>query len=1426
MRIATILGVLSVLLWSTQALPVFEIVNDKDRYGNACPLKPSYNVSCPLLCVTDYSLCPPALAPTCPPGLSFCTDGECHSSCEGISNECLCTEAALPMNYVPCAAGQHVNITHFDPNNKDQQTQDTCAKAAQLNASDVGVWGTFNQSSIWLQCPVIEPRFTFTEPRWIAVWAIMGAEAAILILWHLYKLARETKFHRALDKPLEKPASPPNLVNEKEVAMANMAATNGSISDEKAAFKKNNAEESSQGTFSDRSSDSASLKDSERLRFRGFQNDFFGLFAFGSVIIITLLFVVFLAVLVSDYYGNLTGVELAAFLSSDMSSKIFCAVWHLAAAWFAVVLLCRKRIRNYFRIESYAHKCPFVQVERRQEELVFLADGSKWINKLKDIEQRIIKRLGMDILVSTCPVHLSTNNLRYFEYQCMRYVYNAEKGRFEPYEFDLGCTHRKLRSWSKGVSSDVAHNRLELLGANLIRVEVPSIPLAIIQEFASFLYLYQMMCMWVWYYFQYFKMGLVQTCIIFAAAFIRVFLRLRAEYRIKQMAEQKTTVNVLRDGEWIENMSSADMVPGDVFEVQEQMQVSCDAVILSGTIVVNESSLTGEAMPIRKFSIPDDDNTYELLGSGKVNTLFAGTSVSQTMPAINEQRVTALALRTGITSEKGMLIHKILFPTPVSFIFNEHLKLAICILLLWGGIAFALTLYLMGRGNITSWYYGVFIMSQIFSPLLPAAFTINQSVCAARLRTKKILCIDLPRINLSGKVRIFCFDKTGTLTREGLEFYGAVAACKNESRSFLEREEDSLAMEPTLALGIATCHAVTKVKDQFIGNPVDIESFHAMKWELLPPADNLYLDTLVPPAATPNDKPVPVHIVRRFEFVHARASQSVAVLDPKDDHVHVFLKGSFERVKNLSRSESIPPNYDQVAAKYAQEGCYVLAMAHRDLGKLGDDITMAEIKKMTRDDLEEGCDFTGFVLFRNMLKHDTADAIAELKEGDTRTVMITGDTALTGIFIARQCGMIAPGQTVLLGDAVNGSMIWHDVDSGDQVNVDEVLAADPREEHDKQVELAITGRAFEFLISRNQMRQYLLHTRIFARMTPNDKVQCVQLHMEKGVTAMCGDGGNDCGALRAAHVGLALSEAEASIVSPFSTSNRSIMQCVELLRQGRAAIATSFANYKFLIFYGESMAFWELLMFYFTVIAPQSIWITIDGFITTTMTFAITQAQPAAKLGPSRPTAKPLGAYTLASCFGIIFINFWFITMSVVWLFQQDWFVCNEFDSSAIDSAQWWLLGDNYESEIISLVIIFQFFNNGALVNFGSVFRQAWWRNYTLVFIWCCFFVSTSYMMLADPNPYGCMFRINCGTPRVLEELGYPKPTWSIEEYNAPLGHNVLPRWFRWQLWGYVVANCAANLIWERIVILWIARDWAIKKNQASPKKNRAIFKL
>lgn len=66
---------------------------------------------------------------------------------------------------------------------------------------------------------------------------------------------------------------------------------------------------------------------------------------------------------------------------------------------------------------------------------------------------------------------------------------------------------------------------------------------------------------------------------------------------------------------------------------------------------------------------------------------------------------------------------------------------------------------------------------------------------------------------------------------------------------------------------------------------------------------------------------------------------------------------------------------------------------------------------------------------------------------------------------------------------------------------------------------------------------------------------------------MCGDGANDCGALKAADVGLSLSEAEASIAAPFTSQVQDISSVVTLLKEGRCALTTSFTNFKFIELY-------------------------------------------------------------------------------------------------------------------------------------------------------------------------------------------------------------------------------------------------------------------
>ena len=95
--------------------------------------------------------------------------------------------------------------------------------------------------------------------------------------------------------------------------------------------------------------------------------------------------------------------------------------------------------------------------------------------------------------------------------------------------------------------------------------------------------------------------------------------------------------------------------------------------------------------------------------------------------------------------------------------------------------------------------------------------------------------------------------------------------------------------------------------------------------------------------------------------------------------------------------------------------------------------------------------------------------------------------------------------------------------------------------------------------------QMLVKTQIFARMSPDEKNEVVERLQSLGYTVlMCGDGANDCAALKAADVGISLSEAEASVAAPFTSSTPDIGCVIEVIKEGRSALVTSFSCFKYM----------------------------------------------------------------------------------------------------------------------------------------------------------------------------------------------------------------------------------------------------------------------
>lgn len=91
---------------------------------------------------------------------------------------------------------------------------------------------------------------------------------------------------------------------------------------------------------------------------------------------------------------------------------------------------------------------------------------------------------------------------------------------------------------------------------------------------------------------------------------------------------------------------------------------------------------------------------------------------------------------------------------------------------------------------------------------------------------------------------------------------------------------------------------------------------------------------------------------------------------------------------------------------------------------------------------------------------------------------------------------------------------------------------------------------------------------IYARMSPEQKqALIVELQNLDYCVAMCGDGANDCGALKVAHTGISLSETESSIASPFTSRNPTIAAVPNVIKEGRAALVTSFGIFKYMAAY-------------------------------------------------------------------------------------------------------------------------------------------------------------------------------------------------------------------------------------------------------------------
>ncbi|XP_022085443.1 cation-transporting ATPase 13A2-like isoform X2 [Acanthaster planci] len=806
--------------------------------------------------------------------------------------------------------------------------------------------------------------------------------------------------------------------------------------------------------------------------------------------------------------------------------------------------------------------------------------------------------------------------LRYFEFQKLTFFWNRDYQFFQLlHGLDVGWTNAAFYRDFPGLTVNQQSRRCSLFGQNLIDVQVKSYPVLFVQEILNPFYVFEIFSIALWFAEQYNSYAICIVIILIISLGVSLYETKRQSVTLRDMVAHHSTVTVCRLDGTCEVMDSKWLVPGDVILIpQHGCVMSCDAVLISGNCIVNESMLTGESVPVTKTPLPNppfseaDGVLYYSPETHKRHTLFCGTKIIQTR-FYGSGKVKAVVARTGFQTLKGDLIRTILFPKPVGFKFYRDALKFVGILSIIGllGMIYSIVILIYRQADTMDSVWKVLdIITICVPPALPAAMTVGTVYAQNRLKKNGIFCISPQRINICGKLKLICFDKTGTLTEDGLDLWGVLPL---QDQHFLPVVQNAVDLAPgPFLVAMATCHSLTMIDGELVGDPLDLKMFEGTNWNLEEPgSDTTRFDTIIPTivkprtsdtylAENPDKVPYEVGILRQFPFSSGLQRMSVITRTLGAKNMEVFVKGSPEMIASLSVKETVPIDFLEVLQRFTQQGYRVIALAWRPLDPK---LSWHHSQRIARKEVECNLNFLGLLVLQNALKPETTPIIHELMKADIRTVMVTGDNMLTAISVARDCGMVDPRAKVIMVNAsppsgeVSASIEWS-YDTTPEKTVDEsgktsttdvpLYNGNSAKVYEGHFHFAVTGKSFAVLREHfpDLMPKIVQRGTVFARMSPEQKTQLVEALQDISYcVGMCGDGANDCGALKTAHAGISLSEAEASVASPFTSKTPNISAVPVVIREGRAALVTSLGVFKYMALY-SIIQFASVIILYWT----------------------------------------------------------------------------------------------------------------------------------------------------------------------------------------------------------------------------------------------------
>ncbi|OBA19758.1 hypothetical protein METBIDRAFT_12805 [Metschnikowia bicuspidata var. bicuspidata NRRL YB-4993] len=944
-----------------------------------------------------------------------------------------------------------------------------------------------------------------------------------------------------------------------------------------------------------------------------------------------------------------------------------------------------------------------------------------------------------------------------FEYRYLKFFYSPVDDMFRTNSNWYDLHWLSVKHLREGTAQSLQEQRADIFGKNNISIREKSALQLLADEVLHPFYIFQVFSILLWLADDYYYYA---SCIfiISLVSIINTLIETKTTIaRLKQMSLFNCDIRVWRHGFWTQT-DSDNLVPGDVFEVDPSLAIiPCDALLINGECVVNESMLTGESVPVTKS--PATNDTVQHLAENFTSSvltrsfLYNGTKLLK-MKTSNDEPVLATVVKTGFNTTKGSLVRSMLFPKPAGFKFYEDSFKYIGFMTIVAFFGFIYSTYnfiQIGLPKRIMILRALDIITIVVPPALPATLTIGTSFAVTRLKQKLIFCISPTRINIGGKIDVACFDKTGTLTEDGLDVLGVhptksadgrkeivfehlISSIDQLSHQHAEGHENNIQSKNLLLGCMASCHSLRLIDNGLLGDPLDVKMFEFTGWNFIEEFGGLPFPLVYDSVGK---ETFGYKILKEFEFVAALRRMSVLV--ERNGNNYIFTKGAPEVMLDICDPTTIPSEYEELLHKYTHGGYRVIACASKPLAK-------GKHKNPDRLDAEKNLSFSGFIIFENKLKSSTKGTLKQLRDAKIRSVMCTGDNVLTAVSVGRECELIDPLVTQVyiprfasdeevLSSGDTG-LIWEDMHNPlnklDPTSLQRVTS-DIRDDVHEYI-LAITGDIFRYILVELQ-RPYLtdmllMKCNVFARMSPDEKHELVeQLRKLDYTVAFCGDGANDCGALKAADVGISLSEAEASVAASFTLKIFEISCVLDVIREGRSSLVTSFSCFKYMSLYSAIQFMTVSLLYRRGSNLGDFQFLYIDLFLILPLAIFMSWSKPFEKLVVKRPTANLVSPKVLIPLLCHIFIIAMF--QISVWLYvqEQPWYikpVPSETDSDVKSS----------DNTVLFLFTNMQYILNAVVLSTGPPYREPIINNKPFLLNLVCAFGMSTLLFKIDQDTW------------------------------------------------------------------------------------------